>query len=244
VKHPGSKRTAFTLVESLVVLVILALLATLLVSVTKRALKAAQSAKCMQNLRDISSGVFQYSAEHNGALPFHYVENAPFGGFGGPLWYVEVAPYVGVAVKTDFMGELEKPGPFKCPADKIPWVASYPNAFRPSCSYAPPMDLTRLMSGWGEDGKARGGQLRTTTATRPASTVMLVDCNFGNVFNPGMMKNPAFKASNDPDESSLLLPERHGGLNALFLDGHLEFLRAPIETSAPADRPRLWGPAE
>jgi prepilin-type N-terminal cleavage/methylation domain-containing protein/prepilin-type processing-associated H-X9-DG protein len=66
--HPPPRRSAFTLVELLVVLGILALLLALLLPALGRTRRVAQSTACMANLRSIGQAMLVYAAENRGAI--------------------------------------------------------------------------------------------------------------------------------------------------------------------------------
>jgi prepilin-type N-terminal cleavage/methylation domain-containing protein/prepilin-type processing-associated H-X9-DG protein len=61
-------RSAFTLVELLVVVGLIAILLALLLPALNKAREQANSIKCMSNLRQISMGLFAYSAENAGYI--------------------------------------------------------------------------------------------------------------------------------------------------------------------------------
>jgi type II secretory pathway pseudopilin PulG len=64
----GSLRSAFTLVELLVVIGIIMMLLAILLSVIRRVQEAANSAKCLSNLRQIGQGIHAYAIDHRGYL--------------------------------------------------------------------------------------------------------------------------------------------------------------------------------
>lgn len=66
--EPASK-TAFTLVELLVVLAIIGVLATLGLSVATAAMQKSKATKCLSSLRQISVAVRVYVGDHDGRLP-------------------------------------------------------------------------------------------------------------------------------------------------------------------------------
>ena len=72
-------RSAFTLVEVIVVIVIVCILAALLVPTINRSNERAQVAKCAGNLRQIGVASQLYAGEHNGAFPGISQGNWPFG---------------------------------------------------------------------------------------------------------------------------------------------------------------------
>lgn len=218
---------------------ILVILAVVTLGSVSRILDTIQNTGCLSNLKQLSQGCFAYAAEHNNNLPFRYVQGGGWSGYGDPLWYVAVAPYVGARVRTTNYGELVQAGPFKCPADRIPWVGGNPGQFEPSCSYAFPLRLAYYRA----DGSLNDSGAFVNFAARfpePSKTVMLIDSAFGNVFNSGNFAY-AGAATCDPQETGPELVKRHSGhLNAVFADGHTE----PISGDTPSfdpNRPLLWG---
>src|SRR5882757_3670211 len=87
-----ARRTAFTLVELMVSIGIVALLAALVLSSTQRMRTAAQSVGCINNLKQLGTGLMLYAQEHDNRLP-----QAWYNGSGGFLWYFSAAftPYLG-----------------------------------------------------------------------------------------------------------------------------------------------------
>jgi len=72
-----SSRRAFTLIELLVVISIIALLIAILLPALGAARNAARVVKCSANLRQIGVGIFAYTADYNGALPYRYAGSTP-----------------------------------------------------------------------------------------------------------------------------------------------------------------------
>ena len=60
----------FTLIELLVVIAIIAILAALLMPALQRARMAAQSAKCLSNLKQLGSAVIMYAGDNKEWLPY------------------------------------------------------------------------------------------------------------------------------------------------------------------------------
>src|SRR5687768_12257016 len=64
-----TRRTAFTLVELLVVIGIIAILIGILMPTLRKAREQAQRTACLSNLRSIVQGVHIYAAQSKGVLP-------------------------------------------------------------------------------------------------------------------------------------------------------------------------------
>ena len=71
-RRPNPHRTAFTLVELLIVIGIIAVLIGLLLPAVVRAREAGQRSKCLSNIRQIGQAVAAYIAEHRGRLPAQF----------------------------------------------------------------------------------------------------------------------------------------------------------------------------
>ena len=65
---PASRRSAFTLVELLVVIGIIALLVSILLPTLHKAKEAANTAACLANLRAIGQGMLMYAQENNNSI--------------------------------------------------------------------------------------------------------------------------------------------------------------------------------
>lgn len=89
--HSYKRKTAFTLVELLVVIGIIALLISILLPSLNRARESARSVSCASNQRQIGLAFIQYSMEYKGALPPVSSAQAPWF-----TWTELVAPYLGV----------------------------------------------------------------------------------------------------------------------------------------------------
>ena len=97
---------AFTLIELLVVIGIIAILVSLLLPALNRARRAAQTATCLSNLRQLGIAYHMYANSEKGFLPY-----AVFPSWGRPAgypapqpmihWYNALSPYMGRKVEYD-----------------------------------------------------------------------------------------------------------------------------------------------
>lgn len=72
------KRTAFTLMELLVVISIVAILAAILIPLLQSGIQASQGAKCMQGQRQLYTALMTYASDNNGNLPPRAVASKPW----------------------------------------------------------------------------------------------------------------------------------------------------------------------
>src|SRR6059058_2038760 len=65
----GSRSHGFTLIELLVVIAIIAILAAILFPVFAQAREKAGQASCMNNLKQLATGMLMYSDDHDNLFP-------------------------------------------------------------------------------------------------------------------------------------------------------------------------------
>lgn len=115
-------RCGFTLIELLVVISIIVVLAAILFPVFAQARKKAQQSQCLNNMKNLSGAIQQYTQDYDERFPFYrtpcWVAAAPaavnatyqaLGFAGAGAWYEVLEPY---AVNWDI---------FRCPSSLFEW---------------------------------------------------------------------------------------------------------------------------
>ena len=98
---------SFTLIELLVVMFIISLLISLFAPAVHSAMERGRRVRCVNNLREIGTGLNMYANDHEGKLPT--VEPVPSVPIGSPAWPTlteTLLPYLQNQTNT-----------FKCPSD-------------------------------------------------------------------------------------------------------------------------------
>ena len=110
-------RSAFTLVELLVVIGVIALLISMLLPALKKAREAANAAVCLSNLKQINAAYLLYAAENKQRLPYY-------------LWFTSAQPdyswnafWIGVANKYKVKDDA-----IRCPSARDPMPFNPPLA--------------------------------------------------------------------------------------------------------------------
>ena len=105
-RRSGASTAAFTLVELLVVIGIIAVLIGILLPVLAGARRAAETAQCLSNLRQIGQGFAMYTSEYLGWGIPGFIRQQPAGGRGEETWatLLVVKKYIKSADQIDFVG--------------------------------------------------------------------------------------------------------------------------------------------
>lgn len=212
-----SRRGAFSLVEILAAMVIIAVLVVLLFPMAKKMIEKGQQATCMGNLRTLWTGANLFAGDHNGYLPW-YIDS------GKVQWETAIAPYVG---DYEVFGRTSKnwrrSGPFTCPATASKWWLGYGWNYNGLGHSPVPAELA--------PGKTPSDYTRfgPTKAGSKPHVVMMADSYYAS--------NPVPKGETPPPSYNVLRtpaagkkdgpPQPHsGGLNTVFVDGHIEWYPA------------------
>jgi general secretion pathway protein G len=206
--------SGFTLIELLVVIAIIAVLAAIAFPAIGGMLSKGDSVKCVNNLRQIGTGVSMYVADNNGALPassgYDYTGAGAYS-FGFSHWQAPLACLLGIGkvAPTTFPTRADYDTPkakhaFNCPSCKT--------GFR---TYAANMHAMAFLPG-GNTYRVR----RMSSFPSLSQVVLIADDTDGDA-GPNNSGKDNFSSS----DYRTVIGARHGGkANVLFGDLHIQAL--------------------
>ncbi|MDB5290171.1 MAG: prepilin-type N-terminal cleavage/methylation domain [Phycisphaerales bacterium] len=238
------RRSAFTLVELLVVIGIIALLISILLPALQRAREAANQVKCLSNIRQIGMSFLMYSNENNQYFPATARADSPARPEDWIWWQSKpVQRDVYQSAISPYMGKFNE-NVLRCPSDDVFTHADKYGLGLYLYSYS----LNYLMnsrSGFFDPPASWGDvEFKLSQARKPAEKIFMVDederTSNDGLWSPVTFTGPDTSVpGNDwlsirhdhqrilPDipgaaGSPIPNPDRRG--NAVFLDGHAEFV--------------------
>jgi prepilin-type N-terminal cleavage/methylation domain-containing protein/prepilin-type processing-associated H-X9-DG protein len=245
-KSPQRHRGAFTLVELLVVIGIIALLVSILLPALNKARQAAATVSCASNMRQMGVLVTLYTNDNKGAYPLGKIDGSQYS-WGSPYaWGDSTWMWV---LAEDYKGGFNL---FNCPSSPeveripdadnnnepqlYPWMGRSPRTYAYWASYS---HVKYTINGWLGSGKdpwnvvpIRSGK---ATSVKGPSEVLLI----GEGVIPVFVDLGDWWRHVTIGDRSHMIPRGHGqskpgaareGMNALFCDGHVEFIKT-MDTS-------------
>ncbi len=240
-RRPPSRRppgqAAFTLVELLVVIVIIGALAGLTVPMISSMRGRAEITKCTNNLRAWSVAIQGYAGDHNQLVRYEEWEDIGTGKkFYNPYFEALEIPWpqkggvLGPAVGMHRM----------CPSQKWDGQGGSPPR---GYIFVRPNELDGVTGKYvrGELDTNRDGKPDSYSLAkigRPSQMLMMMDANnYKNIYRTSELTQYVKPVCINSDKSEI----RHGGgVNALFADGHIEFLKwSDVDPAIPENTAKV-----
>ncbi|HWL53415.1 MAG TPA: hypothetical protein VNQ90_13340 [Chthoniobacteraceae bacterium] len=237
------KTAAFTVTELLVSFGIIALLVSILSPVFSQTRKASQNATCVNNLKQLASGVHLYAMENNGSVPWGYNNLVP--------WFQYLQHSDRHLGKYNNRGVLPNPNypqnrrevltVYQCPAN--PW--------RIGRWYDPNYAYNRELGYRDMELDINGKRLRLQEVATPQRIVLLADGGYRKKSTlsikdgPEKTVYPATTAKNGTAafwNKSVGFDWHHGHANLVFLDGHVKAFTKEETERALAEKSITWKP--
>lgn len=231
------RRTAFTLVEMLVVISIISVLAALLLPSLQMGLAMSKTVDCANLQRQLYIGIMQFTDDKSGIMPiakFNHSVNAAYAtemfpplsqlsnnvlGFSYPSGRNLLMPYI-------------KMPSMSCPIDpSTPQFNTTWDWWQPKSKYLLVQERFSICyrNPWGSDNESR--MARVSSIKMPGRLLMMLENDIGGTANT----NTCGKGYNWGVAKFSYSHNGNTGSNAMYCDGHTQFLRLDHPTVFAVD---------
>ncbi len=218
------QKQLFTLIELLVVIAIITILASMLLPALQNARETAKRANCLSINKQLSLAVQNYADDNDNVLPACSYLGAMV---NGSRWNYAISPYASALFKwkgndcNDYSGGTYP----TCPSANPPSCASWPGG---GASGASDYGYNRHF-GYFNGVTVISDTTKMLAVRKPSFTVEFTDTSS---YYPALPGNHA----------STKISYRHaGGCNLAFVDGHAEWMHAPVMNTVNGPGP-YWLP--
>jgi prepilin-type processing-associated H-X9-DG protein/prepilin-type N-terminal cleavage/methylation domain-containing protein len=223
-----SNISGFTLVELLVTVALIAVLTGVSVSSMRSTLRQANTVKCAATLKSLGTATVLYTQENQDQLPrsFHSA-----GAYRQPGWAASIAPFLSLPasqIETDWAGVFNSR--FRSPADPAtdPFIYSFG------------LNVHFELDPDGDDYQGSPSTWRRLFQTPTPSATILMGQTRPVKYGDHLMCHQW--SGSQAAKNALNHAIHNGRANYLFLDGHVETLRAE-DTFDPSRGINRWNPS-
>jgi prepilin-type N-terminal cleavage/methylation domain-containing protein/prepilin-type processing-associated H-X9-DG protein len=221
-KADHKNRTAFTLVELLVVIAVLGILIALAMPAIRKAWQSAATAECVSSLRQLHTATMHYANDHDGCLPLDY-------------WMGAIGPYLEIPSYDPSV--TERSGKFPICKAAMRRALSISKTTIDRYGHDNSRIRTHSMNDVLKDTNLVPTGLRLLGIPAPSKTALFLDGT------PEGDSYPYWRAFVRGDAIPNIPGTfvHNGRLNVIFCDGHLECI-SESEMPRDVERSLFWNP--